>query len=281
MRLSRRRREGLGLDIGAIAVLPAGALLILLAQSIDGMPLTSLLQLPAGLVVIGGTIAAVMISFSAEELRRAVRAAANTFKKAQDDTDALAATMVTLSMRAFRRGLLAIEKDVEEVADPFLREGLMLTVDGSTLDEIRELLAVESAAREAEDEVPARVFEAAAGYAPTLGILGAVLGLVQVMQHLETPGSLGAGIAMAFVATVYGVATANLLLLPIAGRLRERAALAAKRRELMTHGVCAIQVRMNPRLVARKLRSFSTEMPKIEEIASVLSSMPTLGRRTS
>jgi chemotaxis protein MotA len=101
------------------------------------------------------------------------------------------------------------------------------------------------------------------------------------MQHLETPGSLGGGIAMAFVATVYGVATANLLLLPIAGRLRERAALAAKRRELMMHGVCAIQSRMNPRLVARKLRSFSTEMPKIEEIASVLSSMPTLSRRIS
>jgi chemotaxis protein MotA len=281
VRSSRRRRAGFRLDFGAIAVLPAGALLILLAQSIDGMPLDSLVQLPAALVVVGGTIAAVAISFSAEELRRAVRAAANTFKKTQDDTDALAATMVTLSMRAFRRGLLTIEKDVEEVADPFLREGLMLTVDGSTLDEIKELLAIESAAREAEEEVPARVFEAAAGYAPTLGILGAVLGLVQVMQHLETPGSLGSGIAMAFVATVYGVATANLLLLPIAGRLRERAALTAKRRELMMHGVCAIQTRMNPRLVARKLRSFSTEMPKIEEIASVLSNMPSLSRRAS
>lgn len=281
MRRIRRRRAGLGLDIGSIAVLPAGVLLILLAQSIDGMPLGSLVQLPAALVVVGGTIAAVMISFNVEELGRAVRAAAQTFKQVEDDTDALAATMVTLSMRAFRRGLLTIEADVEQVSDPFLREGLMLAVDGSTLDEIKEQLAIESAAREADEEVPARVFEAAAGYAPTLGILGAVLGLVQVMQRLDTPGSLGSGIAMAFVATVYGVATANLLLLPVAGRLRERAALAAKRRDLMTQGVCAIQARMNPRLVARRLRSFSTEMPKIEEMASVLSSMPTLGRRTS
>jgi len=141
------------------------------------------------------------------------------------------------------------------------------------------LLVIESGARDAEEEAPARVFEAAAGYAPTLGILGAVLGLVQVMQRLGSPGSLGSGIAVAFVATVYGVGSANMILLPVAGRLRERATHAARRRELMTHGLCAIHGRMNPRLVARKLRSFSTEMPKIEEIATRLGTIPALPRR--
>jgi chemotaxis protein MotA len=281
MMAKTKGRSRAHLDFGSIAVLPAGVALIVLAQTIDGMPLGALLQWPAALIVLGGTMAAVMISFSPDELVKAVRAAARTFIRMPDDTDALAATMVTLSMRAHRRGLLALETDIDSIADPFLREGLVLAVDGSPLDTIRELLAIESGAREAEEEAPARVFEAAAGYAPTLGILGAVLGLVQVMQRIGTPGALGSGIAMAFVATVYGVAAANLVLLPIAGRLRERATLAAKRRELMTHGVCAIHVRMNPRLVARKLRSFSTDMPKIEEIASRLGSMPTMSRRLS
>ena len=269
------------LDIGSIAVLPAGVLLIVTAQAIEGMPLGAFLQWPAALIVVGGTLAAVMISYSPHELAKAGRAAAGTFTRVHDDTDALAATMVTLSMRAHRRGLLALEHDIDGVSDSFLREGLSLAVDGSSLDTLRELLAIESGAREAQEEAPARVFEAAAGYAPTLGILGAVLGLVQVMQRLGTPGALGSGIAMAFVATVYGVGVANLLLLPIAGRVRERAGLAARRRELMTHGLCAIHVRMNPRLVARKLRSFSTDMPRIEEIASRLNSMPTPARRPS
>jgi chemotaxis protein MotA len=274
-------RSRLRLDIGSIAVLPAGILLIVVAQTIEGMPLGSLLQWPAALIVVGGTLAAVMISYSPDEIGKAVRSAAGTFTRVPDDTDALAATMVTLAMRAHRRGLLALENDIDAVPDAFLREGLVLAIDGSSLDTLRELLAIESGAREAEEEAPARIFEAAAGYAPTLGILGAVLGLVQVMQRLGTPGSLGSGIAMAFVATVYGVGAANLLLLPIAGRLRERAGLAARRRELMTHGLCAIHERMNPRLVARKLRSFSTDMPRIEEIASRLNSMPTLARRPS
>ena len=271
---SRRR-----LDFASIAVVPAGVILILAAQAIDGVPLGSLLQWPAALIVLGGTLAAVMISYTPGELMRAVRAAGRTFLQSQDDTDALAATMVALSIRAHRRGLLALESEIEAVSDPFLREGLVLAIDGGSLEALRALLAIECGAREAEEEAPARVFEAAAGYAPTLGILGAVLGLVQVMQRLGSPGALGSGIAVAFVATVYGVGAANMLLLPIAGRLRERATQAARRREVMTHGLCAIHARMNPRLVARTLRSFSTEMPKIEDIATRLGSIPALPRR--
>ena len=108
-----------------------------------------------------------------------------------------------------------------------------------------------------------------------------MLGLVQVMQRLGTPGSLGSGIAVAFVATVYGVGVANMFLLPVAGRLRERASQAARRRELMTHGLCAIHARMNPRLVARRLRSFSTDMPKIEEITTRLGTVAPMQRRSA
>jgi chemotaxis protein MotA len=114
---------------------------------------------------------------------------------------------------------------------------------------------MERTTRGADEDAPARLLETAAGYAPTFGILGAVLGLIHVMQSLNTPKGLGGGVAVAFVATVYGVGAANLLLLPLAGRIRERAALAARRRELMVHGICAIHQRLHPRVVAHKLRA--------------------------
>jgi chemotaxis protein MotA len=122
---------------------------------------------------------------------------------------------------------------------------------------LRDVVATERRARDADDEAPARVFEAAAGYAPTLGILGAVLGLIQVMQHLSEPGALGAGIATAFVATIYGVGSANLLFLPIAGRMRERAETASRRRDLIAEALFSIHARMNPRMVAQKLKALT------------------------
>jgi chemotaxis protein MotA len=262
-----RRRRRLPLDVASVLLVPAGLVLIVLSQAASGVALRSLLQWPAALIVLGGTTAAIMLTYPSRETLVACRAAAGTFRVTPDDVDALAATLLALSIRAHRRGTLVLEAEAGDVADPFLREGIQLAVDGESVDTLRELLAVESSARAESEEAPARVFEAAAGYAPTLGILGAVLGLVDVMQHLAEPGALGPGIATAFVATVYGVGLANLVLLPLAGRLRERAALAGRRREMVTHAVCAIALRTNPRIVAQKLRSFSTRMPRIEEIA--------------
>ncbi len=194
------------------------------------------------------------------------------------NAEALAATIVAVSIRAHRRGLMAIESELDGIADPFLREGLALAVDGTETATLREMLTVESTVGSADDEAVARVFDSAAGYAPTLGILGAVLGLVRVMEHLATPASLGPGIATAFIATVYGVGSANLLLLPLAGRLRERAAAEARRRDIILHGVCAIQDRLHPRLVSQKLRTLVAEVPAIEEVASRLAAKPV--RRT-
>jgi chemotaxis protein MotA len=171
-----------------------------------------------------------------------------------DTTDTLAARLVALAGRAHRKGLMSLESDLSSIEDHFLRDGLTLIVDGIALEGLRDVVAMERRARDADEEAPARVFEAAAGYAPTLGILGAVLGLIQVMQHLSEPGALGAGIAVAFVATVYGVGSANLLFLPIAGRMRERAANASRRRDLIAEALFAIHARMNPRLVAQKLK---------------------------
>src|SRR5678816_4711123 len=131
--------------------------------------------------------------------------------------------LIAIASRAHRKGLMSLEAELNDVDHRLLRDGLMLIVDGTSIEVLRDMVVADRRARDADEEAPARVFEAAAGYAPTLGILGAVLGLVQVMQRLGAPGSLGSGIAVAFVATVYGVASANMLLLPVAGRLRERA----------------------------------------------------------
>jgi chemotaxis protein MotA len=262
---SPRRREP-RLDILSIALAPLGIVVVLLAQFLDGSPLGALIQGSSALVVGGGTLAAILVSFTPAEVMRAVRAAGHAFRTPDDDIDRLAAQMVTLSVRAHRKGLPALEPDIDDIDDRFLRDGLALVVDGTSATILGEMLAVETAAREAEEDVPARIFEAAAGYAPTMGILGAVLGLMRVMEHLTAPGTLGSGIALAFVATVYGVGGANLVLLPIAGRLRERAVLQARRRELITQGLQAMQQRLNPRLLAHKLRAFSDRVPRIDEL---------------
>jgi chemotaxis protein MotA len=259
----RRRRRHWG---SVLAVL-VGLAMVLLAQVLDGGVITSLLQAPAAFIVLGGTCAATLVSYSPSVVLDAVKAAVKTFTTSDEDLDELSTQLVGLSIRAHRRGLLALDSEVESVRDPFLRNGLTLVIDGASSEMLRDALNVERMAQESHEAVPARVFEAAAGYAPTLGILGAVLGLIRVMDGLTAPGALGNGIAIAFVATVYGVGSANLVLLPIAVRLRERAAAASRRRELVTEVLLDVQRRLNPRLVAQKTRGFATRLPRVEEIA--------------
>jgi chemotaxis protein MotA len=262
MAATRRRR----LDFVSIAVAPIGLLVILLAQRADGGLLGSLVQGPAAAIVFGGTLGAVLLSYRPAEILRAIRGAVGAFRMPDDDVDGLAAKLTELSIRAHRGGLLALEAELERIDDPLLRHGLRLSIDGMPLETVQEFLAAERSAREADEEAPARVFEAAAGYAPTFGILGAVLGLMRVMQNLETPSMLGPGMAVAFVATAYGVAGANLVLLPLAGRLRERATAAERRRDLIVQGLSAIHQRLHPSLVAQKVGVFTNQMPAIEEL---------------
>jgi chemotaxis protein MotA len=253
----RRVRKRRRLDVASLLVLPLGILIVVGAQLIEGGSPQALLQAAAALIVFGGTAAAVLISYSPTEVRRAIRGMAATFKVQPDTTDSLAQNLVAISGRAHRKGIMSLENELDSIQDPFLRDGLTLVVDGIEIEALRDIVVTERRARDADDEAPARVFEAAAGYAPTLGILGAVIGLIQVMQHLSEPGALGSGIAVAFVATVYGVGSANLIFLPLAGRLRERAAIASRHRDLIAEALFAIHARMNPRLIAHKLRVLS------------------------
>lgn len=253
----RKRPRGPRFDTASILMLPAGILIVLGAQMLEGGTPQSLLQAAAGLIVFGGTAAAVLVSYSPHEVTRAIRAVVETFKVVDTTTDKLAQRLVAIAGQAHRKGLMALETELNTIDDQFLAGGLALVIDGVAIESLRDITATERRARDADEEAPARVFEAAAGYAPTLGILGAVLGLIQVMQHLSEPGALGSGIAVAFVATVYGVGSANLIFLPLAGRLRERAAMASRRRDLIAEALFAIHERMNPRLVAQKLKALS------------------------
>lgn len=262
-----RRRRWPRLDYLSILLAPLGIGVVAAANLLDGSPLSGLLDGPSAMVVFGGTLGAVLISYSPAELLRAFRAAVAAFRAPDDDIDTLAATIVTLSIRAHRRGVTALEQDVDALTDPMLKSGVSLVVDDAPPELLKQVMALECQVQDADEDIPARIVESAAGYAPTMGILGAVLGLMRVMEHINSPGMLGGGIALAFVATVYGVGFANLVLLPIAGRLRERSMARSRRRELIVQGVEALQQRTNPRLVAQKLRVFSSRMPRIDELA--------------
>lgn len=262
------RRLGLARwDWGSAAAVVVGFAIVLVAQALDGAAIGSLFQGRAAMIVFGGTLAATLVSYSPRAVLDALRVAGRTFLKTDESLDTLSAQLVTWSIRAHRRGLLALEPEVELVNDPFLRNGLMLAIDGASSEMLRDVLSVERLAQEGRDEVPARIFEAAAGYSPTLGILGAVLGLIHVMENLSAPKALGSGIAMAFVATVYGVGFANLILLPLAGRLRERAVATSRRCDLVIEALVDVQRRINPRFVVQKTRGFASEVPRVEELA--------------
>ena len=254
----RRRRR---FQQGSLLAIPAAVGVVVGSQLLDGGSWSSLLQSTAALIVLGGTLAATLISYAPGAVVDALREAARSFAGRDDDLAALSSDLVAMSVRAHRNGVLSLEGELDRVDDDFLRNGLALAVDGVEPALLRDLLTTELRARETTDDEPARIFEAAAGYAPTFGILGAVLGLIHVMRSLGTPGALGDGVAVAFVATVYGLGLANLFLLPLAGRLRERALAKTRRRELILEAVVALRGRMHPRLLAQTMRGMAPVAP--------------------
>ena len=254
-----------------------GVLIVVAVQLLDGGPLASLVQARAALIVLGGTCAATLVSYSPRVVRDALRSARNAFCGHEEDLDEISMNLVALAIRAHRGGLRALESELERVRDPFLRNGLTLIVDGVSARTVRDALRAERAALEAREDIPSRVFETAAGYAPTLGILGAVLGLMRVMEQLANPSALGSGMATAFVATIYGVGFANLVLLPVAARLRERASARSNRRDLIMEALFDVQRRINPRLVAHKTRPFVSKVPRVEDVARMISLPPRAG----
>lgn len=225
-------------------------------QLLEGADLSILFQGAAFLIVLGGTIGAVMVQSSAKVFVLAIKMGRWAFIPPHLGGREMIKLLTDYSTLARKEGILALEGLVFSTKDPFLKKGLQLLVDGNSSGKIREVLDVDIHSWEQLRWQSARVWEAAAGYSPTIGIIGAVLGLMHVMQNLGDPGKLGNGIAVAFVATIYGVAFANLLFLPIANKLKSIIMQQTNFQEMVVDGLAGIANGDNPRLVEIRLHSY-------------------------
>lgn len=229
---------------------------ILGGNLLEGGVLASLFNAPAALIVIGGTLAATILQTSWPVLKRACSQSRwiflPPFISLEDGLD----RVVNWSVIARKKGLLGLEGLAEQEPERFVQKGLLLLVDGAESDTIRSIMEVELDTREQRDLDSVRVFEAMGGYSPTIGIIGAVMGLIQVMTNLEDPQSLGSGIATAFVATIYGVALANLLFFPVANKLRGLVCERSRYEDMMVEGIIAIAEGENPKFIETRLRGF-------------------------
>jgi chemotaxis protein MotA len=253
------------MDIGTIVGLLLAAGAILLGLILEGGKIGQILQPTAALIVFGGTFGAIMVQFPVGVVVAAFRSLATIFFVPKSDPRGMIQEIVTIAHKARREGIVSLDKDLDTIQNPFMKKALMLAVDGTEPGELRNMMEMELEKQgEHEDNIP-KVFESAGGFSPTIGIIGAILGLIQVMQHLDNIDEVGKGIAVAFVATVYGVGAANLLLLPAAGKLRIRTRGEQINREMMLEGVISILEGMNPRMIETKLVSFLAEMPAQEK----------------
>ena len=244
------------LDISTVCGLGLAIAGILGGLKLEGGRFSDISQFTAALIVLGGTAGAVMITTPFSTLRSALAALPSVLFKTPTQTDAVIQDILRLATKARKTGLVSLENDALTAGDPFLSKALMLAVDGSDLQDVRRILELDLSLIERHGEAEAKVFEAAGGFAPTIGIIGAVLGLIQVMKHLEDMDAVGHGIAVAFVATVYGVAAANLLLLPAANKLKANLQHTLELKELMLEGTLAIAEGLNPKLISIKLDGY-------------------------
>lgn len=229
---------------------------ILLGNTLEGGHLGSIVGGPAAMIVVGGTIGAVMVQYPMGTLVGALKAAGGLFKKPAEDKNKLLEELVDYANRARRDGILALEKVAEGASDPFMKKALMMAVDGADATTLTETMELAIHQEEEHGEDYAKAFEAIGGYSPTVGIIGAVLGLIHVMSNLSDINAVGSGIAAAFVATIYGVAFANIIALPIGTRLKLALRDKIQAREMVLAGVLAIQGGMNPKLVRERLSEY-------------------------
>ena len=246
-----------GVDFLSILGLVVALAGILGGLILEGGKLGDIAQLNAAIIVLGGTAGAVMVSTPGSILKGAIIRLLGVFRDPLPPIDAVLEELVGYAAKARKSGLVALDDEANNAADPFLRKTLMLAVDGTDIQELRIMMELDMSISEHHAEAEAKVLESAGGYAPTIGIIGAVLGLIQVMKNLSNIDEVGHGIAVAFVATVYGVALSNLFFLPAASKMKARAHAETQRRELILEGVAGIIEGMNPKLIRAKLEAYT------------------------
>ncbi len=223
---------------------------------LEGGHAGALINGPAALIVLGGTLAAALLQSPLSSFKRAIQIVGWILFPPRVDLAGGIDRVVNWSLTARKEGLLGLEGVADAEPDPYARKGLQLLVDGAEPEAIRSILEVDFLTQEGRDIQAAKVFESMGGYAPTIGIIGAVMGLIHVMGNLADPSQLGNGIAVAFVATIYGVASANLILLPVANKLKAQVMRQSRYREMLLEGLLSIAEGENPRSIELKLQGF-------------------------
>lgn len=252
----KKKSGGSSVDLGSIGGLVLALGGILGGLILDKGKLGDVEQVTAAMVVLGGTIGAVLIATPLSTVIAAAGSFVSVFMEKKQPVAETIENLVAYATKARKEGIVSLEQDASAISDPFLQKALNLAVDGKEITQIRAVMELEMDLVEHRGEAVAKVFEAAGGFAPTIGIIGAVLGLMQVMKNLANIDEVGKGIASAFVATVYGVGVANLFFLPAASKLKARLKKEMQLRELMLEGVLAIAEGLNPKLIRTKLDAY-------------------------
>jgi chemotaxis protein MotA len=249
---------GIGIGLAILAILAS--------MIMDGGNPMAIILIPSIVLVFGGTIGAAIAGGILRDAKALPKQVIAAVKAKAPTADATVETLVHLAERARREGLLALESETSDIEPLFLRRGLQMAVDGIDAEEVAEILESEIETKRANDKRAAKIFQDMGGYAPTIGIIGTVLGLIHVLGNLSEPSKLGAEIASAFVATLWGVLTANVIWFPMHNRLRRISDLECDQMELVLEGILAIQAGSNPRLVAQKLQSLlPADQPKAKD----------------
>jgi chemotaxis protein MotA len=238
---------------------------ILIGAFMEGTSPMSFIDIPAIIIIFAGTFGVTLASVGPEAMKQIPALYKLVFKAKGEDVTGRVELLVSLAEQARREGLLALDERVRDIDDEFTRKGLQLVVDGIDPDLVREVLEAEIDGMVARHHVGATTFEKAGGFAPTLGIIGTVMGLVHVLQNLAAPSTLGPAISSAFVATLFGIGTANVVYLPVSNRLKALSASEVELRSLTLDGILAVQAGDNPRVVAEKLNSYIAPVNRVGE----------------
>jgi len=244
------------MDIASIIGLVLGFGAVFGGAIMEGLHVGALIQPTAFIIVEGGTVATVFVAFPLPTLIQALKDLKKVFLPPKDDPEGVIKNIINYAAKARRNGLISLEQEAQTVKDPFTKKGISLVVDGIDPQKLRETMEIELASIKEHGKGGAEVFEAAGGFAPTIGIIGAVLGLIHVMGNLSDSSKLGEGIAVAFVATIYGLMTANIICIPFGTKLKHRLKEELLQKEMVIEGLIAIQNGENPHFIEQKLRAY-------------------------
>ncbi|TSK04514.1 MAG: flagellar motor protein [Geobacter sp.] len=244
------------MDLSTIIGITLGLFAVFGGAALEGLHMSALIQPTAAIIVLGGTAAATIVSFPLPILLTALKDLKKVFMPPNEDPEGVIKNIINYAAKARRNGLISLEQEAQTVKDSFTKKGISLVVDGIDPQKLRETMEIELGSFEAHGKHSAEVFEAAGGFAPTIGIIGAVLGLIHVMSNLSDPSKLGGGIAVAFVATIYGLMTANIFCIPFGTKLKIRLKEELLQKEMVIEGLIAIQNGENPHFIEQKLRAY-------------------------